>query len=245
MAWERKRGKLEQFNRLLLGGSTAAFSLHEGEPRTAGRRPIRRHARRRHRAAARRAAAARGHPRASAQPGRVRPGDRSRACRLHRDPATRRDLARERHAGPCSRGCSRAIRRSTSTAAPSPTSIRTCSARESSSARASTTCGAFSRSLDGRVPENALASHDLFEGVHGRAALATDVVLYEDFPRQLPRVHPTPAPLGARRLAAPAVARAARARCAAGRVSQPSVVDRSLEDPRQPAPKPAARPRSS
>ena len=43
---------------------------------------------------------------------------------------------------------------------------------------------AFRRSLEGCVPENALASHDLFEGIHGRAALATDIVLYESFPRQ-------------------------------------------------------------
>lgn len=41
---------------------------------------------------------------------------------------------------------------------------------------------AFSRSLAGRVPENALLSHDLFEGIHGRAGLVTDVVLYEDYP---------------------------------------------------------------
>jgi cyclic beta-1,2-glucan synthetase len=41
---------------------------------------------------------------------------------------------------------------------------------------------AFERSLDGRVPENALLSHDLFEGVHGRAGLVTDVVLYEEYP---------------------------------------------------------------
>jgi len=41
---------------------------------------------------------------------------------------------------------------------------------------------AFRRSLEGRVPENALASHDLFEGIHGRAALASDIVLYEVFP---------------------------------------------------------------
>jgi cyclic beta-1,2-glucan synthetase len=40
----------------------------------------------------------------------------------------------------------------------------------------------FVRSLEGRVPENALASHDLFEGVHGRTALASDVVLFEQFP---------------------------------------------------------------
>jgi cyclic beta-1,2-glucan synthetase len=40
----------------------------------------------------------------------------------------------------------------------------------------------FERSLAGRVPGNSLLSHDLFEGIHGRAALVTDVVLYEDFP---------------------------------------------------------------
>ncbi|TRD11625.1 cellobiose phosphorylase [Erythrobacter insulae] len=40
----------------------------------------------------------------------------------------------------------------------------------------------FHRSVDGRVPENAILSHDLFEGVLGRAGLATDIVLYEDFP---------------------------------------------------------------
>ena len=40
----------------------------------------------------------------------------------------------------------------------------------------------FHRSLDGRVPENTLLSHDLFEGAHGRAALASDIVLYDGFP---------------------------------------------------------------
>jgi cyclic beta-1,2-glucan synthetase len=41
---------------------------------------------------------------------------------------------------------------------------------------------AFHRSVDGRVPENSILSHDLFEGAHGRVALATDIVLYEGFP---------------------------------------------------------------
>ncbi len=44
---------------------------------------------------------------------------------------------------------------------------------------------AFQNSLEGRVPENALLSHDLFEGVHGRSGLVTDVVLFEDFPSDL------------------------------------------------------------
>ncbi|SHK44409.1 cyclic beta-1,2-glucan synthetase [Marinobacter antarcticus] len=41
---------------------------------------------------------------------------------------------------------------------------------------------AFHECLHGRVPENAILSHDLFEGLHGRAALASDIVFYEDFP---------------------------------------------------------------
>src|SRR6185503_1227848 len=41
---------------------------------------------------------------------------------------------------------------------------------------------AFERSLQGRVPDNTLLSHDLFEGIHGRAGLVTDVVLFEDYP---------------------------------------------------------------
>jgi cyclic beta-1,2-glucan synthetase len=41
---------------------------------------------------------------------------------------------------------------------------------------------AFERSTAGRIPENALLSHDLFEGVQGRAGLVTDIVLIEDYP---------------------------------------------------------------
>ncbi len=40
----------------------------------------------------------------------------------------------------------------------------------------------FMRSLDGRVPDDSLASHDLFEGSCGRAGLATDIVLFEEYP---------------------------------------------------------------
>jgi cyclic beta-1,2-glucan synthetase len=41
---------------------------------------------------------------------------------------------------------------------------------------------AFTRSVRGRAPDNALVSHDLFEGIHGRTALATDIVLFDGFP---------------------------------------------------------------
>ncbi|MGD8869306.1 MAG: protein ndvB, partial [Gemmatimonadales bacterium] len=41
---------------------------------------------------------------------------------------------------------------------------------------------AFETALEGKVPENALLSHDLFEGTFARAGLATDVDLFEEFP---------------------------------------------------------------
>jgi cyclic beta-1,2-glucan glucanotransferase len=41
---------------------------------------------------------------------------------------------------------------------------------------------AFESSLAHRVPDNTLLSHDLFEGLYGHAALVTDVVLFEEFP---------------------------------------------------------------
>ena len=40
----------------------------------------------------------------------------------------------------------------------------------------------FAAALEGRVGENALLSHDLFEGVFARAGLVTDVELFDEFP---------------------------------------------------------------
>jgi cyclic beta-1,2-glucan synthetase len=41
---------------------------------------------------------------------------------------------------------------------------------------------AFEASLAGRVPQNALLSHDLFEGLYARAGLCTDIDLVDDYP---------------------------------------------------------------
>ncbi len=41
---------------------------------------------------------------------------------------------------------------------------------------------AFQRALDNRVPENALLSHDLFESLFARAALTTDIELLDEYP---------------------------------------------------------------
>jgi cyclic beta-1,2-glucan synthetase len=40
----------------------------------------------------------------------------------------------------------------------------------------------FAAALEGRVPENALLSHDLFEGIFARAGLVSDIELFEEFP---------------------------------------------------------------
>src|SRR6202030_4276427 len=41
---------------------------------------------------------------------------------------------------------------------------------------------AFEAALAGKVPENALLSHDLFEGIFARVGLATDIELFESYP---------------------------------------------------------------
>ncbi|MEP0548892.1 MAG: glucoamylase family protein [Rhodothermales bacterium] len=41
---------------------------------------------------------------------------------------------------------------------------------------------AFRTVLEGVLPENKILSHDLLEGLHARAALVTDVVLFDDYP---------------------------------------------------------------
>jgi len=41
---------------------------------------------------------------------------------------------------------------------------------------------AFERATHGRFPENTLLSHDLIEGNYARAGLASDVVVYDDYP---------------------------------------------------------------
>src|SRR5664279_1880470 len=41
---------------------------------------------------------------------------------------------------------------------------------------------AVEKAMDGKVPENALLSHDLFEGEFARTALASDIELFEEYP---------------------------------------------------------------
>jgi cyclic beta-1,2-glucan synthetase len=41
---------------------------------------------------------------------------------------------------------------------------------------------AFTAAMEGRVPDNVLLSHDLFEGIHARTGLVTDVEVVDDYP---------------------------------------------------------------
>ncbi|HKG15525.1 MAG TPA: glucoamylase family protein [Pyrinomonadaceae bacterium] len=43
---------------------------------------------------------------------------------------------------------------------------------------------AFEAALEGRIPDNSILSHDLFEGLHARCALVTDIEVFDDAPAQ-------------------------------------------------------------
>ena len=60
---------------------------------------------------------------------------------------------------------------------------------------------AFEASLAGRIPENAVLSHDLFEGIFARCGLVSDLDVFEDFPSHSEVAAVRTASLDARRLA--------------------------------------------
>ncbi len=96
---------------------------------------------------------------------------------------------------------------------------------------------AFMTALEGRVPENALLSHDLFEGIYARAGARHRRRGRRRLPVERPDSRPPAAPLGARRLADPVVAVPVGADTRRPR-AQPAAPHLALEDPRQPAAQP-------
>ena len=181
MGWERKRGKLDEFNRLLLGDEGTGFQKHEGSP--SGLQGIRFVITLDADTALPQGTAARlvgtlAHPlnRAETDPatGRVEVGYTVIQPRVETSPESgNRSLFTRLYCGDTAIDIySRAVS----------DVYQDLFATGIYVGKAIYDVAAFSQSLAGRVPENALASHDLFEGVHGRAALATDIVLYEDYP---------------------------------------------------------------
>ncbi len=181
MGWERKRGKLDELNRLLRGDKETSFARHEGDPRgLVGIRfvitldsdthlPL---------GAPRRLVGVLAHPLNRAvfdgETGRVTSGYTIVQPRVETVPSSAMETRFARIA-----------------AGDVGFDIYThaCSNVYQDLFGAGIYVGKgiyevddFMRSVDGRVPENVLASHDLFEGIHGRAALATDIVLFESYP---------------------------------------------------------------
>ena len=185
MAWERKRGKLEQFNRLLVDGDGTAFIIHEGR-----------------RAALRKTSYVVTVDADTLLP----PGSVARLVGTIAHPLNRALVNRQN--GRVERGYTlvqprveispkAGIRSLFSRLFTGDTAIDIYSRAVSDVYQDLFGAGifvgkgiydvrAFHAVVDGRVPENRILSHDLFEGAHGRAALATDIVLYENFPASYP-----------------------------------------------------------
>ena len=163
MGWERKRGKLAQFNKFLRAERSDAFTTIVGDDEQAGIRSLCHHARFRHRAAARRSAAARRHDRASAQPARttIRQSDASPRLRDH--PATGRRLAHERAPSYFA-----AIHSGHPGVDPYTTAVsdvyQDLYGEGSFTGKGIYDVDAFEEATHGRFPENTLLSHDLIEG---------------------------------------------------------------------------------
>jgi cyclic beta-1,2-glucan glucanotransferase len=183
MGWERKRGKLEELNRLLRGDQSTSYTRHVGNPKGLDRirfvitldsdteLPM---------GSARRLVGLLAHPLNRAvfddTSGSVVSGYTIVQPRIETSPATlRRTLFSKIYAGD--------VGFDIYTHAVSDT-YQDLFGTGIYVGKGIYEVDAFVRSLEGRVPENAIASHDLFEGVHARTALASDIVLFEDYPFQ-------------------------------------------------------------
>ncbi len=185
MAWERKRGKLEQFNQLVVDNDPSGFSLHEGDPRAlAGIRyvvtvdadtllPP---------GTVAKMVATLAHPlnhaRIDRRTGRLHRGFTLLQPRVEISPAAgMRTLFARLFTGDTAIDIySRAVSDVYQDLFGAGIFV----------GKGAYDVRAFHASVDGRMPENRILSHDLLEGAHGRAGLATDIVLYESFPATYP-----------------------------------------------------------
>ena len=239
MGWERKRGKLEELNRLLRGDTGTSYSTHIGDPGgLSGVRfvitldsdtqlPM---------GSAQRLVGLLAHP---LEPRRLR-----RRRRVASSPATpsfslaSRPLLRAR------------VVRSSHGSSPGTSASTSIPMRARSSTRISFGAGiyvgkgiydvdAFMRSVEGRAPDNALVSHDLFEGIHGRTALATRHRPLRELPLALRRRTPCGCTGGCAATGSCSPWLFPRVPSSGGAAAiEHAVASRSLEDRRQSPPKP-------
>ena len=183
MGWERKRGKLHEFNQLLRGSASTTFIPIEGLPPESvpgvryvitldadTRLP---------RGTAARLVGTMAHPlnrpRFSADSGRVVDGYSIVQPRITPSLPTEREgsLFQKIFSGPSG----------IDPYASAVSDVYQDLFREGSyTGKGIYDIDAFETALAGKVKENTLLSHDLLEGIFARAALATDIELFDDFP---------------------------------------------------------------
>src|SRR5580704_11675199 len=183
MGWERKRGKLHEFNQLLRGSASTTFIPIEGLPPESvpgvryvitldadTRLP---------RGTAARLVGTMAHPlnrpRFSADSGRVVDGYSIVQPRITPSLPTEREapLFQKFFSGPAGFAPS---------ASPVSDVYQDLFREGSYTGKGIYDIDAFEAALAGKVKENTLLSHDLLEGIFARAALATDIELFDDFP---------------------------------------------------------------
>ena len=180
MGWERKRGKLHELNRLLRGATDTSFSTVSAAPPEAIRYVITLDADTRlPRDAARRLVGKMAHalnqPKFDAAKGRVTQGFAVLQPRVtpslpvgHYGSAFQRIFSTARGIDPYVFAVSDVY--------------QDLFGEGSFAGKGIYEIDAFEAALAGKVPENALLSHDLFEGIFARAGLVTDVEVVEEFP---------------------------------------------------------------
>ena len=183
MGWERKRGKLHELNRLLRGADG-----HDLPRRRAARRC------RPTSATSSRSTPTRG---CRATPSRRLVGkmahplnrprfDRRRAAASSRATASCSRASRRRCRSARRARCSSASSRARAASIPTPSAVsdvyQDLFGEGSYTGKGIYDVDAFEAALAGRVPENTLLSHDLFEGIFARAGLVTDIEVVEEFP---------------------------------------------------------------
>ena len=240
MGWERKRGKIEEFNRLLRGATDTSFSTQVGDARHAAVGPLLHHARLRHAPAARRREAADRHHRASAEPAA--------------------GSTRASAASPTGYGILQPRVSVTMASAAGSLFARTYAGHTGVDPYTTAVSDVYQDLFDeGHLHrQGPLRRRRVRGGARGprareRAAVARSVRGpvrahrarhrrrgRRRLPVERPRARAAPAPLGARRLADPVVAVSVRA-VARRPAAQSAAADRALEDSRQPAAQPGRR----
>ena len=182
MGWERKRGKLHELNRLLMGADDTSFSVISGEVPKAVRYVLTLDADTKlPRDAARRLVGKIAHPlnqpRFDAAAGRVTEGYAVLQPRVtpslptgHNGSLFQRIFSTPRGTDPYVFAVSDVY--------------QDLFGEGSFAGKGIYDIAAFEAALSGRIPENAMLSHDLFEGIFARSALVTDVEVVEEYPER-------------------------------------------------------------